>query len=120
MRKRILSLLMVMAMALTMIPAISAPVLAATVTDTGAKFELVDNSDGSYKLVFYAKTPHNISFFNTIFSFDNTVIQPVRRNNHATDVTPVQDDDSPSGYQIVFQPVAEDSDMGDPFSTAVE
>ena len=121
MKKRILSWLMAVTMILAMIPAAALPAFAAgEEAKTGVKFDLVDVGSNAYKLVFSVKTPDTIMFTNTLFSFDNTLIQPVRRNNFGTDVVPVNEDNSSGGYQIAFQVVARDSDLEDPFTAIYE
>ena len=105
MKKKALSLFLAMAMLLTMIPAGSAPLFAET--GTGATFEMVPLGSDAYKLVFSAKTNDYVTFFNTIFSFDNTMIQPVNRATYAA-VEPVHDVGTVPGYGIVFQVVAKD------------
>ena len=113
MKKRILSWLMVVAMALAMIPAATLPAFA--VEAAGAKFELADVTSGVYKLVFSAKTLNDITFFSTIFSFDNTVIQPVRR----TDYGDVAISEGTTGYTPINIIAYGEEDLN-PFASATE
>ena len=94
-------------MIIAMIPLVVVPVLA-NATVTGVKYEIVDLTGGMYKLVFSAKSIDKITLLNTIFSFDNTLIQPVSRINSA-DIIPVTGVVTDVGYKNAFKTVAVDA-----------
>ena len=75
MKQKVLSWVIVAVMLCAMLPAVPTPALAAT--GTGVKAVLAENSDGSYKLVFSAKTPTTLQSFVGVCSFDHRIIQPV-------------------------------------------
>ena len=118
MKKKVISMVLAIIMVISILPLAILPIFAG-VTGAGAKFELVEVVSGTYKLVFSAKSPDTIKMFNTIFSFDNTLIQPVRRNNYTTDVIPAAGDSTAAGNTIAFQVLALDS-VDDPFAFVAE
>ena len=79
MKKKMLSLVLTLVIAITIIPALSAPTFA--LTNTGVKFESVDAGTGVYKLVFSAKTPATIQIFSMTFTYDKSIIRPVSSKN---------------------------------------
>jgi len=77
---------------------------------TGVKFDLVEVQHDVYKLVFEAMTASTIIMLETTFSFDNSIISPVRASNSA-DVTITDGGSSVHPFLII----AEDVQEGNPF-----
>jgi len=79
------------------------PVLAtSTASDqAGARYDIYNLGNGNYRVIISAKSPNNISYFSTIFSFDNTVVQPVHRDTK-TDISTSSD----TNYAFAFKPLA--------------
>ena len=80
-KKKLIYWIVAVALIVAMVPLVFALVFA--VDSTGVKFDVIPLEANAYKLVFSAKSPNNISLLNTIFSFDNTVIQPINKSGYA-------------------------------------
>ena len=91
--KKILSLVVTIALVVAIVPLMSSP--ASAVADTGVKFEIKPVEPDVYKLVFKAMTPDKIQLLGMIFSYDNTVIKPVHRTAY-TDLSIVDGSTTPN------------------------
>ena len=102
--KKLISVLIAFTMVFSIIPVTHIPAFAAS-TDMGVQFILDTAPNGAYKLVFQAKAPEGMMVLDVVFSFDNTIIKPVRSNNQ-NDVS-VTDGGTQSAPFVV---IAEDSE----------
>ena len=105
-KKGLILLVITMVLTVTSITFFATP----NTSSTSVKYELAAAQGDSYKLVFRAMTPSTIMMLETIFSFDNSVIRPVR----ASDQSEVRINDGGSSV-LPFLIKAEDVQEGNTF-----
>ncbi|MCL2167309.1 MAG: hypothetical protein FWH49_08500 [Clostridiales bacterium] len=79
--QKALSVIIVVFMVLAMLPVMVIPAFG--MEGTGVTFYLDAAPNDAHKLVFQAKTPDRIQILDIVFSYDNTLIKPVRRTDQA-------------------------------------